>query len=96
MKYETLHNVQIPKIGLGSARLGGRFVGGILAQRSRDEFFLSALRSALHLGYVHFDSAELYGQGHAEELIGQRHFRVRIEAGKGFRHHQNLAHPSGL
>jgi diketogulonate reductase-like aldo/keto reductase len=71
MKYETLHNVQIPKIGFGSARLGGRFVGGILADRSHDEFFLSALRSALDLGYRHFDSAELYGGGHAEKLIGR-------------------------
>ncbi len=71
MKYETLHNQQIPKIGFGSARLGGRFVGGILADRNHDEFFLSALRSALSLGYRHFDSSELYGGGHAEELIGR-------------------------
>ncbi len=71
MKYETLNNTQIPKIGFGSARLGGRFVGGILADRSHDEFFLSALRSALNLGYTHFDTAELYGGGHAEELIGR-------------------------
>ena len=71
MKYETLDNIQIPKIGFGSARLGGRFVGGILADRSHDEFFLSALRSALNLGYTHFDAAELYGGGHAEELIGR-------------------------
>jgi diketogulonate reductase-like aldo/keto reductase len=84
MKYETLHNVQIPKIGFGSARLGGRFVGGILAQRSRDEFFLSALRSALHLGYAHFDSAELYGQGHAEELIGRAIFESGLKREKIF------------
>ena len=61
MKYETLNNTQIPKIGFGSARLGGRFVGGILADRNHDEFFLAALRSALNLGYTHFDTAELYG-----------------------------------
>jgi diketogulonate reductase-like aldo/keto reductase len=71
MKYETLNDTQIPKIGFGSARLGGRFVGGILADRNHDEFFLSALRSALNLGYTHFDTAELYGGGHAEELIGR-------------------------
>ena len=84
MKYETLHSIQIPKIGFGSARLGGRFVGGILAQRSRDEFFLSALRSALHLGYVHFDSAELYGAGHAEELIGRAIFESGLKREKVF------------
>jgi len=71
MKHETLNNVQIPKIGFGSARLGGRFVGGILADRGHDDFFLPALRSAIDLGYRHFDSAELYGGGHAEELIGR-------------------------
>ncbi len=84
MKYETLHNVQIPKIGFGSARLGGRFVGGILADRNHDEFFLSALRSALHLGYVHFDSAELYGAGHAEELIGRAIFESGLKREKIF------------
>jgi diketogulonate reductase-like aldo/keto reductase len=71
MKYETINNLNVPKIGFGSARLGGRFVGGILADRSHDEFFLSALRSALSLGFTHFDTAELYGGGHAEELIGR-------------------------
>ena len=84
MKYETLHNIQIPKIGFGSARLGGRFVGGILADRSRDEFFLSALRSALHLGYIHFDTAELYGAGHAEELIGRAVFESGLKREKIF------------
>jgi len=48
MKYETINNIQIPKIGFGSARLGGRFVRGILADRNHDDFFLSALRTALH------------------------------------------------
>jgi len=71
MKYEILQDVQIPKIGCGSARLGGKFVGGILPDRSHDEFYLPALRSAIDLGYRHFDSAELYGGGHAEELIGR-------------------------
>ena len=84
MKYETLRNIQIPKIGFGSARLGGRFVGGILADRSRDEFFLSALRSALHLGYIHFDTAELYGAGHAEELIGRAVFESGLKREKIF------------
>jgi diketogulonate reductase-like aldo/keto reductase len=32
---------------------------------------LAALRSALELGYTHFDTAEGYAAGHAEELLGQ-------------------------
>ncbi|HUH99318.1 MAG TPA: aldo/keto reductase [Anaerolineales bacterium] len=67
MKYETLHNLLIPKIGFGSARLGGR----LFADRSRDDQFLAALRSGLELGYSHFDTAEFYAGGHAEELIGR-------------------------
>ncbi len=96
MKYETFHHQQIPKIGFGSARLGGKFVGGILADRNHDEFFLAALRSALNLGFTHFDTAELYGGGHAEELIGRAVHEFRYEAGKDFRHHQNLADPPCL
>jgi len=29
------------------------------------------LRSALQLGYTHFDTAEVYSAGHSEELVGQ-------------------------
>ena len=32
---------------------------------------LTALRSALELGYTHFDTAEMYASGHSEELLGQ-------------------------
>ncbi len=67
MKFETINNFQAPKIGFGTAQLGGRF----FANRSRDAFYLSALRSALELGYTHFDTADFYSFGHAEELIGR-------------------------
>ncbi len=67
MNYETIHNLHIPKIGFGTAQLGGRF----FANHSRDAFYLSALRSALELGYVHFDTADFYSFGHSEELIGR-------------------------
>ena len=32
---------------------------------------MAALRSALDLGYTHFDTAEYYAGGHTEELLGQ-------------------------
>ncbi len=67
MKYETINNLRIPKIGFGTAQLGGR----LFASRSRDSFYLSALRSAFELGYTHFDTADFYSFGHAEELIGR-------------------------
>ena len=63
MRYETLPNLQLPKIGFGTWRLGN--------DPSADEHSRLALRSALELGYTHFDTAEAYASGHAEELLGQ-------------------------
>jgi diketogulonate reductase-like aldo/keto reductase len=63
MRYETIHNLQIPKIGFGTWRLGN--------DPSADEHSRLALRSALELGYTHFDTAEAYASGHAEELLGR-------------------------
>lgn len=67
MRYETIHNLQVPKIGFGTWTIGGE--GS--PDPSRDERSLTALRSALELGYTHFDTAEGYATGHSEELIGQ-------------------------
>jgi diketogulonate reductase-like aldo/keto reductase len=67
MKYETIHNITLSKIGFGTWSIGG----GTYADHSRDAKSLSALRSALDLGYNHFDTAEMYADGHAEELIGR-------------------------
>ena len=63
MRYETLPNLQIPKIGFGTWRLGN--------DPSADDRSRLALRSALEIGYTHFDTAEAYASGHAEELLGQ-------------------------
>ena len=67
MRYENIHNLQIPKIGFGTWTIGGRGQ----ANPSLDEKSLLALRSALELGYTHFDTAENYGAGHSEELVGK-------------------------
>lgn len=68
MKYETLfNNERIQKIGFGTWRIGGAST----PNASMDDHSLSALRSALDLGYTHFDTAEIYGGGHSEELLGQ-------------------------
>ncbi len=42
-----------------------------MANRSQDAEGLTALRSALDLGYTHFDTAESYAAGHSEELLGR-------------------------
>jgi len=67
MRTETVHGVSIPKIGFGTWTVGGHGA----PDPARDNFYLAALESALALGYTHFDTAESYAAGHAEELLGQ-------------------------
>lgn len=68
MNYETLPGgLRVPKIGFGCWKIGG----GGTADPSQDDWSLAALRSALELGYTHFDTAESYAAGHSEELVGQ-------------------------
>ncbi len=67
MKYETLHGLSLPKIGFGAWRIGGNSS----PNHSLDSKSLTALRSALEVGYTHFDTAEKYADGHSEELVGQ-------------------------
>ena len=77
MKFETLHGLSIPKIGFGTAQLGGSG----RPDRSKEAYYLSAVRSALELGYTHIDTAERYARGYAEELIGRalRELQLRRE-----------------
>ena len=67
MIYESINGLNIPKIGLGTWKIGG----GAYTDRWHDAKGLAALRSAIELGYTHFDTAELYGSGHTEELLGR-------------------------
>lgn len=67
MRYETLHGVSIPKIGFGTWRIGG----DSYPDPERDPTYLAALRTALEVGYTHFDTAEVYAAGHSEELVGR-------------------------
>lgn len=67
MKYETIHDLTLPKIGFGTWKIGG----GSSADPSADSVSLAALHSALKIGYTHFDTAEMYANGHSEELLGR-------------------------
>jgi diketogulonate reductase-like aldo/keto reductase len=67
MKYETIHTVTLPKIGFGTWRIGGESA----PDPTIDPASMTALRSALEVGYTHFDTAEYYSGGHAEELVGR-------------------------
>jgi diketogulonate reductase-like aldo/keto reductase len=67
MRYETIHNIKIPKVGFGTWTIGGHHT----ADPASDERSLFALHSALKIGYTHFDTAEMYAAGHAEELLAR-------------------------
>jgi diketogulonate reductase-like aldo/keto reductase len=67
MRYETVHDVTLPKIGFGAWNIGG----GSYPDPGQDPASLAALRAALEVGYTHFDTAESYASGHSEELIGR-------------------------
>ncbi|GBC68398.1 2,5-diketo-D-gluconic acid reductase B [archaeon HR01] len=58
---------EIPVIGLGTWGIGGYST----ADHSSDGRAVEAIRYAVELGMTHIDTAEIYGAGHSEELVGQ-------------------------
>jgi len=68
MQYDCLYTGErIPRLGLGTWKMGG----GMNPDRSQDERVISVIRAAIELGYTHIDTAEMYGAGHTEKLVGQ-------------------------
>lgn len=56
----------MPEIGLGTWRMGGSFK----ADSSHDAHETAAIKKAIGMGYRLIDTAEMYGDGHSEELVG--------------------------
>jgi len=65
--HELAQGVKIPVLGLGTWGLGGRQI----EDHRWDEEHRTAIRMAIELGLTHIDTAEYYGAGHAEELVGE-------------------------
>ncbi|MFP3950775.1 MAG: aldo/keto reductase [Candidatus Bathyarchaeia archaeon] len=59
--------MSIPVLGLGTWGMGGRSS----PDYTNDDEEIEAIRYALDLGMTHIDTAEYYGGGHAEELVGK-------------------------
>jgi aryl-alcohol dehydrogenase-like predicted oxidoreductase len=68
MKYRTFGKLgwQVSEIGFGAWALGGQAWGG-----QRDEDSAAALQQALDLGCNFIDTAQGYGDGHSERVIGK-------------------------
>ena len=60
-------------LGLGTMGLGGRYD----RDQSRDNEHIALIRDAVALGVTLFDTAEVYGDGHGEELLGRAVAGVR-------------------
>jgi len=67
MRFEESAGISLPKVGFGTWGIGGRE----LADPRLDKSHVAALLAALELGYAHFDTAEVYAAGHAEELLAR-------------------------
>ena len=72
MKYRKLGStgLQVSEIGFGAWAIGGDAHGNSYGP-TRDEESLRAIQTALDLGCTFFDTADCYGYGHSEELLGQ-------------------------
>lgn len=57
----------MPVIGIGTWKMGGELTPCF----DNDEPDIKAIRKAIDLGMTHIDTAEKYGDGHTEELVGQ-------------------------
>ncbi len=60
-------SVHIPALGLGTWEIGGRF----RPDYSQDETVIEIIRYAIERGMSLIDTAEVYGAGHCEELVGK-------------------------
>ena len=76
MKYRTLSRtgLKVSEIGFGAMAIGGpAYLGEIQIGWGKvdDSVSLSALETAFDLGINFFDTADVYGDGHSEELVGK-------------------------
>ena len=62
--------LEVSEIGFGGWAVGGNAFGNSYGDTD-DEVSQSAVRRALELGVTLFDTADVYGQGHSEALLGE-------------------------
>lgn len=64
----NIHNgISLPKLGIGTWEMGGRQN----PDKSEDHKFIRAIQFALDQGIRLIDTAEMYGNGHTEELVAK-------------------------
>src|SRR5882672_9890589 len=76
MQYRNFGNtdLRVSEIGFGAWAIGGGAMIGNTAigwGDANDEESLKAIQRAVELGINFFDTADVYGLGHSEQLIGE-------------------------
>ena len=73
MKYRRLGatGLKVSEIGFGAWGIGGDVNGSVAYGPTDDKDSRRALQRAFELGIRFYDTADFYGYGHSEELIGQ-------------------------
>lgn len=66
-KHVTIDSIKIPLLGFGTWKIGGLRE----PDHSKDGLYIKIIKEAINLGMTHIDTAEMYGGGHAEEIIGE-------------------------
>lgn len=90
MKYRKLGNtgLSVSEIGFGAWGIGGRTKGTTSYGDTDDSISLAALDRAIDKGITFFDTSNVYGDGHSEELLGtafgHRRDKVVIASKAGF------------
>ncbi len=79
MRYRTLGTtgLTVSEVGFGAWGIGGTCGGAVAYGPTDDAESKQALRRAVELGVTFFDTSDLYGYGHSEELIGEALHEVR-------------------
>src|SRR5262249_27215274 len=78
MRYREFGNtgIKVSEIGFGAWAIGGNEHGNSYGP-TEDKMSLEAVAKALELGCNFFDTADVYGCGHSEELLGKALRSVR-------------------
>jgi len=81
MNYRALGKtgLRVSEIGFGTWGLGGDSGGAVSYGPTNDATSRAALRCARELGINFFDTADFYGFGHAEELLGEEFADCRTD-----------------
>ncbi|QQG40279.1 MAG: aldo/keto reductase [Candidatus Aenigmatarchaeota archaeon] len=78
MKFRALGStgLSVSEIGMGCWAIGGDQFGNSYGPTD-DDVSLAAIRKAVDMGVAFFDTADVYGHGHSEELLGKALANVR-------------------